>query len=105
MLDAGQEEDALAVLAGVAEELSAGGQPELAITILKRVDHIRRHDEQGGPDSRAATEAGFREWVGSVLRDEVASAARSLPRAEEEGADGEGDGQGRERAGEAAEAR
>jgi CRP-like cAMP-binding protein len=80
MLDAGQEEDALAVLASVAEELARGGHAEQGIEILKKVEQFchtavegvpgRRKDAPGGtPASRAHTEAAFREWVLTVLRD------------------------------------
>jgi CRP-like cAMP-binding protein len=68
MLEAGLEGDALAVIASVAEDLDRAGQPETAIAILKRVDQARRRNEQGATHrtSRAASDAAFRLWVGSL---------------------------------------
>ena len=68
MLDAGQENDALAVIASVAEDLDRAGQPETAIAILKKVDQARRRDDHGASPrvSRAASDAAFRLWVGSL---------------------------------------
>lgn len=100
MIDAGQQEDALAVLASVAEDLSAAGQTEQGLAILKKLEHIQQRGAHqvfaerqprrstsavpagtgasSGP-SRAATEAAFREWVGTLLRDTDKLAARSAP--------------------------
>jgi len=70
MLDAGLENDALTVIASVAEELSQAGHAETAITILKRVDQARRHRERPiKPPSPAVTEASFRTWVGSIAKE------------------------------------
>lgn len=89
MLDAGQGEDALAVLASVAEELAGRGRARQAISILKKVEALRHRGERasaGAPSrkadrralstkdvpqaapSRAASEAEFREWVVSLLK-------------------------------------
>ena len=96
MLDVGRQEEALAILASVAEDLARRGHAQKAIAVLKRVEWIRR---RGVPDvpvapmrkgrrrstrpraeaaaesaaspaggSTAATRAAFREWVGSMLR-------------------------------------
>jgi len=70
MLDAGLENDALTVIASVAEELSQAGHAETAITILKRVDQARQHRERPvKPPSPAVTEASFRTWVGSIAKE------------------------------------
>jgi len=97
MLDSGQEADALAVLASVAEELAQGGEAEKAVAVLKQVERIRHRaerdlrlaplvatqrfqppaeDEPTPPRSRAASEAAFRVWVGSLLRETDALTAR-----------------------------
>jgi hypothetical protein len=86
MLDAGQEEDALAVLASVEEELAGSGHADQGIAILKRVEQMRRSGRKRIPGlgkggsgqaktSRAHTEAAFREWVGTVLRETDSLAA------------------------------
>ena len=70
MLDAGLENDALTVIASVAEELAQAGHAETAIAILKRVDQARRHGEGAAkPPKRALTEASFRTWVGSIAKE------------------------------------
>ena len=66
MLDAGLENDALTVIASVAEELAQSGHAETAIAILKRVDQARRHRPA---KPRALTGASFRTWVGSVAKE------------------------------------
>jgi CRP-like cAMP-binding protein len=68
MLEAGQEKDALAVIASVAEDLDRAGQAETAIAILKKVDQARRRDDHGASSkaSCAASDAAFRLWVGSL---------------------------------------
>lgn len=68
MLEAGLESDALAVIASVAEDLDRAGQAETAIAILKKVDQARRRDDHGASSrvSRAASDAAFRLWVGSL---------------------------------------
>jgi CRP-like cAMP-binding protein len=89
MLDAGQGDDALAVLASVAEELAGRGRARQAISILKKVEALQRRGERAVPGaasrragrralptkdareaapSRAANEAEFREWVVSLLK-------------------------------------
>jgi CRP-like cAMP-binding protein len=95
MVDAGQQEDALAVLASVAEDLSAAGQTEQGLAILKKLEQIQRRGARevfaqsrrpaspsgagarASSPSRAATEAAFREWVGTLLRKTDTLAARS----------------------------
>jgi hypothetical protein len=90
MLDAGQEEDALAVVASVAEELAAGGHPETGIAILKKVDETRKRVHAGAPrPSRAASEAAFRVWLSSLVHRPDALAPAAAPPAEEEEADGD----------------
>jgi len=105
MVDVGRQEEALAILASVAEDLARAGHAQKAIAVLKKVEWIRR---RGGadiqvappkkgrrrsarprpaapagsrpllpPDASAATHAAFREWVGSMLRQTHALAARS----------------------------
>jgi thioredoxin-like negative regulator of GroEL len=78
MLDAGQVNDALAVIASVAEEMARGGHAETGIAILKKVDQIRKRDAGAAVPrvSRAASEAAFRVWVGSL-----AQGTEALPRA------------------------
>jgi CRP-like cAMP-binding protein len=68
MLEAGLENDALAVIAGVAEDLDRSGHAETAIAILKKVDQARKRGEQPGASraARAASDAAFRLWVGSL---------------------------------------
>jgi CRP-like cAMP-binding protein len=77
MLEAGLEGDALAVIASVAEDLDRTGHPETAIAILKKVDQARRRNEQGATHrtSRAASDAAFRLWVGSLSHGADALAA------------------------------
>jgi CRP-like cAMP-binding protein len=126
MLDAGQEDDALAVLVSVAEELAESGEAEKAIAILKHVERIRRRAEHevcltplrkrartpprapeaapSPPLSRAAVEAAFREWLGSLAQGTDALEAGPAAGAEQEHTGGEGDGDGCERAGDTAEA-
>jgi len=74
MLDAGQENDALAVVASVAEEMARGGHAETGIAILKKVEQIRKRDAGAAVPrvSRAASEAAFRVWVGSLAQGEGA---------------------------------
>jgi CRP-like cAMP-binding protein len=104
MLDAGRQDDALAILASVAQDLARRGHAQKAITLLKKVEQVRRHgvpeDElaplrpgrrrsarhapasNGQPDgatSHAATGAAFREWVGLLIRATDDLAARSAP--------------------------
>ncbi len=76
MLDAGLENDALTVIASVAEELAQAGHAETAIAILKRVDQARRHGERPPtPPKRAVTEASFRTWLGSFAKETEGLAA------------------------------
>ena len=89
MLDAGQENDALAVIASVAEEMAQSGHAETGIAILKKVDQVRKRD-LGAPvprASRAASEAAFRVWVGSLAQGADALLRAAAPPAEEEEAD------------------
>ena len=92
MLDAGLENDALTVIASVAEELSKAGHAETAITMLKRVDQARRHRERPARGATAVTEAAFRTWVGSVAREAEGLTGRAASAAEEKGADQKRDG-------------
>jgi CRP-like cAMP-binding protein len=123
MLDVGRQEEALAILAGVAEDLARHGHAQKAIAVLKKVEWIRR---RGGaeievapprkgrrrsprprpsaamgprplmpPDASAATRAAFREWVGSMLRQTHALAARpAAARDVEEEAEADGEDAG-----------
>ena len=89
MLDAGQENDALAVIASVAEEMAQSGHAETGIAILKKVDQVRKRD-LGAPvprASRAASEAAFRIWVGSLALGADTLPRAAAPPAEEEKAD------------------
>jgi len=104
MLDAGRQDDALAILASVAQDLARHGRAQKAIALLKKVEQVRRHGvqeseiaplrpgrrrsgrhapaaEAAAPAnaSRAATEAAFREWVGLLIRATDNLAARSAP--------------------------
>ena len=92
MLDAGQENDALAVIASVAEEMAQGGHAETGIAILKKVDQIRKHEAGAAVPrvSKAASEAAFRVWVGSLAQSAEALMRAAAPPAEEEGADRDG---------------
>jgi hypothetical protein len=92
MLDAGQENDALAVIASVAEELAQGGHAQTGIAILKKVDQIRKHDAGAAVPrvSKAASEAAFRVWVGSLAQSAEALMRAASPAAEQEGADRDG---------------
>ena len=90
MLDAGQEADALAVVAGVAEELAAGGHPETGIAILKKVDEARKREPSRAPrPSRVAAEAAFRLWLSSLAHGPDALPHAAPPPAVEEEADGD----------------
>jgi CRP-like cAMP-binding protein len=93
MLDAGQENDALAVIASVAEDLAQGGHAEQAIAILKKVDQARRREDHGRTKhpSRAVTEAAFRMWVGSIASEAERLAPAAATAAEQKHADGEHD--------------
>ena len=86
MLDAGQESDALAVLASVAEEMAQGGHAATGIAILKTVEEIRRNAAGAAvpPVSKAASEAAFRVWVGSLAESAQALMRAASPPAEEE---------------------
>jgi thioredoxin-like negative regulator of GroEL len=103
MLDVGRREEALAILASVAEDLARNGRAQKAIAVLKNVEWIRRRgapevrvatvrrgrrrssrlrreapsdSSASAPPSPAANGASFREWVGSMLRVTHALAAR-----------------------------
>lgn len=93
MLDAGQENDALAVIASVAEELARGGHAETGIAILRKVDQIRKRDAGAAVPrvSRAASEAAFRVWVGSLAQGTDALLRAAAPAPVEKGADRGGD--------------
>lgn len=92
MLDAGQENDALAVIASVAEEMAQSGHAATGIAILKKVDQIRKHEAGAAVPrvSKAASEAAFRVWVGSLAQSAEALMRAASPAAEEEGADRDG---------------
>lgn len=92
MLDAGQENDALAVIASVAEEMAQSGHAATGIAILKKVDQIRKHEAGAAVPrvSKAASEAAFRVWVGSLAQSAEALMRAASPPAEEEGADRDG---------------
>jgi CRP-like cAMP-binding protein len=85
MLDAGHENDALAVIASVAEEMAQGGHAETGIAILKKVDQIRKHDAGAALPrvSRAASEAAFRVWVGSLAQGTNALLRAAAPPSEQ----------------------
>jgi hypothetical protein len=128
LLDVGRQDDALAILASVAQDLARHGHAQKAIALLKKVEQVRRRGVQeielaplrpgrrrsarhapagaetsGAPDAtapKAATGAAFREWVGLLIRATDDLAARSAPsRPVEEGAERGGQGQGRHLAG------
>ena len=92
MLDAGQENDAFAVIASVAEELAQGGHADAGIAILKKVDQIRKHraGTVAPRVSQAASEAAFRVWVSSLAQGENALLRAAAPAAVEEDADRRG---------------
>ncbi len=92
MLDAGLENDALTVIAGVAEELSKSGHAETAIAILKRVDQARRHADATPKPKRAVTEASFRTWVGSMATEADGLAGGAATPAPEKERDEKGGG-------------
>jgi hypothetical protein len=89
MLDAGQENDALAVIASVAEEMAQQGHADTAVTMLKKVDQIRKHRAGvvAPRVSRAASEAAFRVWVASLAQGTDALLRAAAPAAVEEDAD------------------
>jgi hypothetical protein len=93
MLDAGQENDALAVIASVAEEMARGGHAETGIAILKKVDQIRKRNAGAAVPhvSRAASEAAFRVWVGSLAQGTDALLHAVAPAPEKKDADRGGD--------------
>jgi hypothetical protein len=92
MLDAGQENDALAMIASVAEEMAQGGHAATGIAILKKVDQIRKHEAGAAVPrvSKAASEAAFRVWVGSLAQSAEALMRVASTTAQEEDADREG---------------
>ncbi len=92
MLDAGQENDALAVIASVAEEMAQGGRAETGIAILKKVDQIRKHRAGvvAPRVSQAASEAAFRVWVASLAQGTDALLPAAAPAAVQEDADRRG---------------
>jgi CRP-like cAMP-binding protein len=92
MLDGGQENDALAVVASVAEEMARGGHAETGIALLKKVDQIRKRDAAVPRVSRAASEAAFRVWVSSLAQGTDALLRAAAPAEPEEGAHRDGDG-------------
>jgi len=87
MLDAGLENDALTVIASVAEELAQAGHAETAIAILKRVDQARHAERPAKPVTRAVSEASFRTWLGSFAKETEGLAAGTAAPAEKEDAD------------------
>ena len=87
MLDAGLENDALTVIASVAEELAQAGHAETAIAILKRVDQARHSERPAKPVTRAVSEASFRTWLGSFAKETEGLAAGAPAPAEKEDAD------------------
>jgi hypothetical protein len=89
MLDAGQENDALAVIASVAEEMAHSGHAATGIAILKKVDQIRKREAGAAVPrvSKAASEAAFRVWVGSLAHSAESLMGAASPPAEEKGAD------------------
>ena len=92
MLDGGQENDALAVIASVAEEMARGGHAETGIALLKKVDQIRKRDAAVPRVSRAASEAAFRVWVSSLAQGTDALLRAAAPAEPEEGAHRDDDG-------------
>jgi hypothetical protein len=94
MLDAGHEKDALAVIVSVAEEMAKGGHAEAGIALLKKLEQIRKRDDRGTVPrvSRAASEAAFRVWVGSLAQGGEALLRAATSPAVQEGADRQGDG-------------
>jgi hypothetical protein len=92
MLDAGQENDALAVIVSVAEEMAQGGHAETGIAILKKVDQIRRREAGAATPrvSQAASEAAFRVWVASLAQGTDALLRAAAATAVEKDADGRG---------------
>ena len=94
MLDAGQENDALAVIASVAEEMAEGGHAETGIAILKKVDQIRKHDAGAAvpPRVEGRLRGGLPRLGGLTRAERRGAPARwPAPAAEEKGADREGD--------------
>jgi CRP-like cAMP-binding protein len=89
MLDAGQENDALAVIASVAEEMAQGGRAETGIAILKKVDQLRKHEAGvvAPRVSQAASEAAFRVWVASLAQGTDALLRAAAPAAVQKDAD------------------
>jgi hypothetical protein len=94
MLDAGHENDGLAVIASVAEEMARGGHAETGIALLKKVDQMRKRDAGAAVPrvSRAASEAAFRVWVGSLAQGTDALLRAATPPAPKEGAHCDHDG-------------
>jgi CRP-like cAMP-binding protein len=92
MLDAGQENDALAVIASVAEEMAQGGRAETGIAILKKVDQLRKHEAGVVVPrvSQAASEAAFRVWVASLAQGTDALLRAAAPAAVQKDADRRG---------------
>ena len=93
LLEEGRADDALATLAGVAEDLAQQGHGKKAIAILKKAGPLR-HRGSG----ETAEDAAFRDQVEALLRETVELAARPAPPVQEV-AEGAGEEQGNQLAG------
>ncbi len=101
LLRTGKQDEALALLAALADDLLREGFPEKAVAVLKKIERVRNRDVEVvslaplpvfDPDAAAAPETAsprrasdstFQSWLLDVLRDRVkqtaASQARRLP--------------------------
>lgn len=107
LLRTGKEDDAVAVLVGLADELSREGFPEKAVAVLKKIERIRRrnveevslaplyHMAEPLPESeelpepvatperprkpRVVTDDFFQAWIVDVLRDRLHQAEAVTP--------------------------
>jgi CRP-like cAMP-binding protein len=103
LLRTGKEEEALALLAALADDLLREGFPEKAVAVLKKIERLRqRHVEVVSlaplpvidPDAEAApaavsgarrrNDAMFQSWLLDVLRDRVRKTATRAPAASAE---------------------
>jgi len=99
LLRAGQEDDALAVLASLADDLLREGFPEKAVAVLRKIERLRsRHVEvvslaplpvvlpedaadaaSPAPPPPRAPDAAFQSWLVDVLRERVGRTAVAAP--------------------------
>ncbi|HUG53397.1 MAG TPA: cyclic nucleotide-binding domain-containing protein [Vicinamibacteria bacterium] len=102
LLKAGKDEDAVAILVGLADELAREGYADKAVAILKKIEQVQRRDVEvvnlapllrgervletaaapprpPGPRLPAATDDRLHGWLVDLVRDTVAGGQASTP--------------------------